>query len=108
MVGCGHGDEGHGRGHARVVRHRPARSSTPRCRSIDDLPGFHAAALAHLALLDLADGDDEAAVERSEAAQTLVDKYDLCDVVPMIVVYATSAVMAARVAIWPASGRRWW
>lgn len=65
---------------------------------IDDLPGFHAAALAHLALLDLADGDDEAAVERSEAAQTLVDKYDLCDVVPMIVVYATSAVMAARVA----------
>lgn len=64
---------------------------------IDELPGFHAAALAHLALLDLAAGDDEAAVQRSEAARTLADKYDLCDVVPMIVVYATSAVMAARV-----------
>lgn len=63
----------------------------------EDLPGFQAAALAHLALLDLGAGDDEGAVQRSEAARTLVDKYDLCDVVPMIVVYATSAVMAARV-----------
>ncbi|MDW5611043.1 AAA family ATPase [Mycolicibacterium sp. D5.8-2] len=63
----------------------------------EDLPGFQAAALAHLALLDLAAGDDDGAVARSEAARTLVDKYDLCDVVPMIVVYATSAVMAARV-----------
>ncbi|WP_349268706.1 helix-turn-helix transcriptional regulator [Mycolicibacterium parafortuitum] len=63
---------------------------------IDDLPGFHAAALAHLSLLDLSAGDDESAVERSESARMLVDKYDLCDVVPMIVVYATSAVMAAR------------
>jgi LuxR family maltose regulon positive regulatory protein len=64
---------------------------------IEDLPGFQAAALAHLALLDLAAGDDDGAVARSEEARTLVDKYDLCDVVPMIVVYATSAVMAARV-----------
>ncbi|MFW0149627.1 AAA family ATPase [Mycobacterium sp. smrl_JER01] len=64
---------------------------------IEDLPGFHAAALAHLAVLDLSAGDDDGAVERSDAARTLVDKYDLCDVVPMIVVYATSAVMAARV-----------
>lgn len=64
---------------------------------IDELPGFHAAALAHLALLALAAGDDETAVQRSEASRTLADKYDLCDVVPMIVVYATSAVMAARV-----------
>lgn len=63
----------------------------------EDLPGFQAAALAHLALLDLGGGDDENAVQRSEAARTLVDKYDLCDVVPMIVVYATSAVMGARV-----------
>lgn len=63
----------------------------------EDLPGFQAAALAHLALLDLGSGDDESAVQRSDAARTLVDKYDLCDVVPMIVVYATSAVMGARV-----------
>lgn len=62
-----------------------------------DLPGFQAAALAHLALLDLGSGDDESAVQRSDAARTLADKYDLCDVVPMIVVYATSAVMGARV-----------
>lgn len=64
---------------------------------IEDLPGFHAAALAHLALLDLAAGDDEGAVQRCEAARTLADKYDLCDVVPMIVVYSTSAVISARV-----------
>lgn len=63
----------------------------------EDLPGFQAAALAHLALLDLGAGDDENAVQRNEAARTLVDKYDLCDVVPMIVVYALSAVMGARV-----------
>lgn len=62
-----------------------------------DLPGFQAAALAHLALLDLAAGDDAAAIQRSDEAASLVDKYDLCDVVPMIVVYSTSAVMAARV-----------
>lgn len=70
---------------------------------IEDLPGFHAAALAHLALLDLAAGDDEAAVERCDAARTLADKYDLCDVVPMIVVYSTSAVMSARVGDVPAA-----
>ncbi|MGZ8801651.1 MAG: LuxR C-terminal-related transcriptional regulator [Mycobacterium sp.] len=63
----------------------------------DDLPGFQAAALAHLALLDLGIGDDDGAVERSDAARVLVDKYDLCDVVPMVVVYAVSAVMSARV-----------
>jgi LuxR family transcriptional regulator, maltose regulon positive regulatory protein len=62
----------------------------------ENLPGFQAAALAHLALLDLGAGDDETAIERSEAAQMLADKYDLCDLVPMVVVYATSAVMSAR------------
>lgn len=63
----------------------------------ENLPGFHAAALAHLALLDLAAGDDEGAVQRSDAARIIVDKYDLCDVVPMIVVYATNSVMSARI-----------
>lgn len=62
----------------------------------EDLPGFQAAALAHLALLDLGAGDDEGAIQRSDAARLIADKYDLCDVVPMVVVYATSAVMAAR------------
>lgn len=80
------------------------RGQTPQARLLlesalpvtDDLPGFQAAALAHLALLDLAAGDDAGAIERSDAARTLVDKYDLCDVVPMVVVYAVSAVTAAR------------
>ncbi|AFM16046.1 ATP-dependent transcriptional regulator [Mycolicibacterium chubuense NBB4] len=62
----------------------------------EDLPGFQAAALAHLALIDLGAGDDEGAIQCSEAARTLVDKYDLCDVVPVVVVYAVSAVMSAR------------
>lgn len=62
-----------------------------------DLPGFQAGALAHLALLDLGAGDDEGAVARSDEAKALADKFDLCDVVPMVVVYAVSAVMAARI-----------
>ena len=62
----------------------------------DDLPGFKAAALAHLALIDLGAGDDDAAYAGSVAARELADKYDLCDLVPMVVVYATSAVMSAR------------
>ena len=63
---------------------------------IGNLPGFHAAALAHLALLDLGDGDDVSAVARSAAAREIVDDHDLCDVVPMVVVYAANAVTAAR------------
>ncbi|MCG7592844.1 AAA family ATPase [Mycobacterium sp. PSTR-4-N] len=63
----------------------------------ENVPGFQAAALAHLALLHLTAGDDDTAIARSEAARLLADKYDLCDVVPMVVVYATSAVMSARV-----------
>lgn len=63
----------------------------------DDLPGFKAAALAHLALIELGAGDDDAATACSAAARGLADKYDLCDVVPMVVVYAVSAVTAARV-----------
>lgn len=62
-----------------------------------DLPGFQAAALAHLALLDLSAGDDDSAVTRSAAARALADEFDLRDVVPMVVVYAVSAVMAARI-----------
>ncbi|HNM82997.1 MAG: LuxR C-terminal-related transcriptional regulator [Mycobacterium sp.] len=63
---------------------------------IGDLPGFHAAALAHLALLDFGDGDDEGGLTRSAQARSVADSHDLCDVVPMVVVYAVSAVTAAR------------
>lgn len=63
----------------------------------DGLPGFRAAALAHLALLDLDAGDVDGAIERSCAARTLADRHDLCDVVPMVVVYGVSSVMSARI-----------
>lgn len=64
--------------------------------AIEDLPGFRAAALAHLALLDVDDGDARAAVERSSAARAIADAHDLCDVVPMVVVYAAHAFISAR------------
>ena len=71
--------------------------------TLADLPGFEAAALAHLALLDLADGDDVGCVRRSIAARCIADAHDLGDAVPMVVVYATSAVVAARVGDVPAA-----
>ncbi len=63
---------------------------------IGDLPGFHAAALAHLALLDLTEGDGAGSTARSAQARVIADSHDLCDVVPMVVVYGVSAVTAAR------------
>ncbi|HUL99408.1 MAG TPA: AAA family ATPase, partial [Mycobacterium sp.] len=42
---------------------------------VEDLPGFHAAALAHLALLDIGDDDDLAARERSSAARRIADTF---------------------------------
>jgi LuxR family maltose regulon positive regulatory protein len=64
--------------------------------AVANLPGFHAAALAHLALIDLSDGDDAAAIERSALADKIADEFDLRDVVPMVVVYSVSALTAAR------------
>lgn len=63
---------------------------------VDDLPGFRAAALAHLALLDLDVADEINAVARSSEALEIVEQRDLSDVVPMIVVYAVAALVAAR------------
>lgn len=62
----------------------------------DDLPGFQAAALAHLALLDLDDDDLPGAVEHAAAARLIVDSRDLSDMVPMVVVYAVDALVRAR------------
>lgn len=76
-----------------VVARRLLDSALP---AIEDLPGCRAAALAHLAILDLDDGDGAAAVERSSVARRIVDAHDLCDVVPMIVVYAVDALIRAR------------
>lgn len=62
----------------------------------EDLPGFQAAALAHLAALDLLDGDLSAAVEHTASARSIVDSRDLSDMVPMVVVYAVDALVRAR------------
>ncbi|MEV0673337.1 AAA family ATPase [Mycobacterium sp. NPDC050441] len=63
---------------------------------IEDLPGFQAAALAHLAALDLGDDDLPAAVQHAAAARSIVDSRDLSDMVPMVVVYAVDALVRAR------------
>ncbi|MED5813885.1 AAA family ATPase [Mycolicibacterium sp. 050232] len=63
---------------------------------LEDLPGFQAAVLAHLAALDLGDGDLSAAVSHSNAARSIVDSRDLSDMVPMVVVYAVDALVRAR------------
>lgn len=63
---------------------------------IDDLPGFHAVALAHIALLDLDGGDLTTAAEYSSAARALTDSRDLSDDVPMVVVYAVDSLIRAR------------
>lgn len=63
---------------------------------LDDLPGFQAAALAHLAALDLGEGDLSAAVAHTNAARSIVDSRDLSDMVPMVVVYAVDALVRAR------------
>ncbi|MDH6197084.1 LuxR family maltose regulon positive regulatory protein [Mycobacterium frederiksbergense] len=62
----------------------------------EGLPAFRAAALAHLALLDLDGGDPSAATERSTAARAIVDSLDLSDMVPMVVVYAVDGLVRAR------------
>lgn len=62
----------------------------------EDLPGFQAAALAHLAALDLDADDLSAAVEHSMSARSIVDSRDLSDMVPMVVVYAVDALVRAR------------
>ncbi|CRZ18399.1 AAA family ATPase [Mycolicibacterium neworleansense] len=63
---------------------------------IEDLPGFQAAALAHLAALDLRDGDLPAAASHANAARSIVDSTDLSDMVPMVVVYAVDALVRSR------------
>lgn len=60
---------------------------------LDDLPGFRAVALAHLALLDLDDGAVVVAAQRGAQARSIVDSRDLCDLVPMVVVYAVDGLV---------------
>ncbi len=62
--------------------------------------------MAHLAALDLDDGDLPAAVEHAAAARSIVDSRDLSDMVPMVVVYAVRRPGAGLGAVtWPESGR---
>lgn len=62
----------------------------------EDLPGFQAAACAHLALLDLDADDLAAAVRHNDIARAIVDSRDLSDMVPVVVVYAVDALVRAR------------
>jgi LuxR family maltose regulon positive regulatory protein len=63
---------------------------------LDDLPGFRAVALAHLALLDLDDGALQSAAQRSAQARGIVDSRDLCDLVPMVLVYAVDGLVRSH------------
>ncbi len=63
---------------------------------LEDLPGFQAAAFAHLALLDLDADDLPGAIEHTTAARAIVDSRDLSDMVPMVVVYAVDGLVRAR------------
>lgn len=63
---------------------------------LEDLPGFHAAALAHLALLDLDEHNLAGAVAHNTTARQIADSRDLCDDVPMVVVYAVDGLVRAR------------
>jgi len=63
---------------------------------LDDLPGFRAVALAHLALLDLDDGTLQSAAQRSTQARGIVDSRDLSDLVPMVLVYAVDGLVRSH------------
>jgi len=63
---------------------------------LDDLPGFRAVALAHLALLDLDDGALQSAAQRSAQARGIVESRDLCDLVPIVLVYAVDGLVRSH------------
>ena len=63
---------------------------------LDDLPGFRAVALAHLALLDLDDGALQSAAQRSAQARGIVNSRDLCDLVPVVLVYAVDGLVRSH------------
>jgi LuxR family maltose regulon positive regulatory protein len=64
--------------------------------TVGSMPGLEAACLAYLALLDLDDGRLSDAARQADAARRVVDRHDLRDVVPAMVIYAIDAVVSAR------------
>jgi LuxR family transcriptional regulator, maltose regulon positive regulatory protein len=60
------------------------------------IPGFEAGALLLLGWLHLHDGDVAAAVSYADAGRRIADRHELAHVVPLLVVYATDALISAR------------
>lgn len=60
------------------------------------IPGFEAGALLMIGWLHLRDGDLATAVSYAEAGRRIADRHELSHVVPLLVVYSTDALIAAR------------
>ncbi len=60
------------------------------------VPAFEAGALAHLALLDLHDGDLATADRRSSRSLAIVARHHLEGIVPSVIVYAVASLVDAR------------
>jgi LuxR family transcriptional regulator, maltose regulon positive regulatory protein len=64
--------------------------------SMPTIPGFEAGALLLLGWLHLRDGDLTTALGYADAGRRIADRYELRYVVPLLVVYSTDALIAAR------------
>ncbi len=64
--------------------------------ALGNLPGAQAVCHAHLALVDLEAGDRAAALGHSDDARRIADRHDLRDLVPVLILYAVDALVAAR------------
>jgi LuxR family transcriptional regulator, maltose regulon positive regulatory protein len=63
---------------------------------IHRIPGFEAGALLLLGWLHLREGDHATALSYADAGRRIADRHDLAHVVPLLVVYAADALIAAR------------
>ena len=78
-------------------RYQEARSDLLEAVSqMHTIPGFEAGALLLVAWLHLRDGDLAAAVSYADAGRRIADRHELAHVVPLLVVYSTDALIAAR------------
>jgi len=63
---------------------------------IHRIPGFEAGALLLLGWLHLRDGDLATALSYADAGRRVADRHELAHVVPLLVLYATDSLIAAR------------
>lgn len=76
--------------------HDRARDRLERALPSLDLPMYQAAALAHLAYLDLDQGDPVTADRRGAQALRIADEHDLESLVAVVAVYSIAALLASR------------